>query len=132
MNRNECPLDAARTADRRPTPPAAPLLPEDFDCALFDRDQLEYLSDYYHAALRTHTEYFFTLLRLHPVEPDCTAGTLLINAAIIAKLAELTPALAAVPWRELPRRLGCRAETVFAHKRAIIEAMRTHKRAAAM
>lgn len=132
MNRNECPLNEAVTPDRRPAEPQPPLLPSDFDTQLFDSDQLEYLSDYYHAALRSHTEYFFALLRLHPIELDCTAQTLLINAAIIGKLAEITPALAAVPWRDMPRRLGVRAATLFAHKTAIIAAMRAHKRAAAL
>lgn len=108
--------------------PRPPALPSDFDTTLFDTEQLEYLSDYYAAALRTHTEYFFALLRLHPCEPEPTARTVMINAAIICKLSGINEGELRTPWRDYPKRLAIRTETFLAHKNAVLAAMRTARR----
>lgn len=101
-----------------------PDLPADFDTALFDADQLEYLSDYYHDARRAALQAMFDLLVTGQGGRTATPTQAGLNIFIFGKLAGLSKTLLELGWKDLARALYTNNTKFFAQKKAFLQRLR--------
>ena len=101
-----------------------PMLPPGLDTEIFDPEQLEYLADYYQGEVLRHLRLFYQLLRA--TSPGCepTSQTVGINAALLARLFDLSEEVSGTSREEMAKLLGVRQETLRRQFRAVARVIR--------
>lgn len=101
-----------------------PALPPGLDTEIFDPEQLEYLADYYQGEVLRHLRLFYQLLRA--TSPGCepTAQTVGLNAALLARIFDLSEEVAGTSRAEMAKLLGVRQETLRRQFRAVARVIR--------
>lgn len=108
-------------------PSVRPPLPPDFDPTLgWSDDMLDYLSDYLADYRAQSLQFFAAVLNLCRAGDTPTLRSCGLNWCILAKLAELSPELAAIPWREVPAALNVGVERLFKAKERVETYLATH------
>lgn len=116
------PGDMDHIAAVTPEPPPH-RLPSGLSAADFEPAQVQILADWYADHLHHLADGFYAILRAMPPGVEPSTRLIGVNAAIIAKLLNLTPDLEDTRWHDMPEILGVRRADFCAQKNAVIAAL---------